>query len=64
MAKKRKNKTFLYRWQAEYLFIYVIDRLICLVCGANVTVTKEYNIRRHYQTKHQDKHKGLDMTEK
>ena len=35
-----------------------------LVCGADVAVMKEYNLRRHYETKHQDKYKHLDMKQK
>ena len=63
MAKRNaENRTFLDRWETEYLFTYVKDRPVCLVCGANVSVTKEYNIRRHYETKHQDKYKDLDTT--
>ena len=63
MAKRKaENRTFLDRWETEYLFTYVKDRPVCLVCGANVSVTKEYNIRRHYETKHQDKYKDLDTT--
>ena len=63
MAKRKaENRTFLDRWETEYLFTYVKDRPVCLVCGANVLVTKEYNIRRHYETKHQDKYKDLDTT--
>ena len=29
-----------------------------------MAVTKEYNIRGHYETKHQDKYKDLDMKQK
>ena len=29
-----------------------------------MAVRKEYNIRRHYETKHQDKYKDLDMKQK
>ena len=29
-----------------------------------MAVTKEYNIRRQYETKHQDKYKDLDMKQK
>ena len=29
-----------------------------------MAVTKEYNIRRHYEMKHQDKYKDLDMKQK
>lgn len=62
--RKAENRTFLDRWESDYLFIYVKDRPVCLVCGANVSVTKEYNIRQHYETKHYDKNKDLDMTQR
>lgn len=58
---KAENRSFLDRWEAEYLFTYVKDRPVCLLCGANVTITQEYNIRRHYEMKNQDK--DLDMTQ-
>lgn len=51
--EKAENRTFLDRWEAEYLFTYVKDTLVCHVCGATVAITKEYNIRRHYEMKHQ-----------
>ena len=65
MAKRKgENRTFLDRWETDYLFMYVKDKPVCLVCGANVSIIKEYNIRRHYETKHQDKYKDLDMTQR
>ncbi|KAL7858561.1 hypothetical protein AOLI_G00186630 [Acnodon oligacanthus] len=63
MAKREaENRTFLRRWEAEYLFTCVEDRAVCLVCGASASVTTENNIRRHYETKHQNRYKNLDMT--
>ena len=59
-----ENRSFQDRWEADYLLVNVKDRPVCLVCGANVAVRKEYNIRRHYETKHQDKYKDLDMKQK
>jgi len=65
MAKRKvENRSFLDRWETEYLFTTVKDRPVCLVCGANVSVTKEYNIRRHYETEHHDKYKDLDIKQK
>lgn len=64
MAKRKAdNRNFLDRWETEYLFTYVKDRPVCLICGVNVAITKEYNIRRH-ETKHHDKYKDLDMTQR
>ena len=65
MAKRKmENRSFQDRWEADYLFTNMKDRPVCLVCGANVTVTKEYNIRRHYETKHYEKYKELDVKQK
>ena len=44
--------------------MYVQDKPVYLLCGTNVLIIKEYNIRRHYETKHQDKYKDLDMTQR
>lgn len=62
--RKAENRSFLDRWEAEYLFTYVKDRPVCLVSGATVAITKEYNIRRHYEMKHHDKYKDLEMTQR
>ena len=67
MAKRNvyfENRGFQERWEAEYMFTDVKGKPVCLVCGANVAVMKEYNLRRHYETKHQDKYKHLDMKQK
>lgn len=36
-----------------------------LICAANVVLIKEFNLRRHYETKHQDrlKERGAEATE-
>ena len=49
MAKRKvdsENRAFQTRWEAEYMFT--------LICGANVAVIKEFNLRRQYETKHQE----------
>ena len=46
------------------MFTDVKGKPVCLVCGADVAVMKEYNLRQHYETKHQDKYKHLDMKQK
>ena len=44
------------------LWVQVIKtKPICLICNESVSVLKEYNIKRHYETKHAnkfDKYKG------
>ena len=43
MAKRKmENRSFQERWEADYLFVNVKDRLVCLVYGANVAVCLVY----------------------
>ncbi|KAL3975343.1 C-C motif chemokine 24 [Sarotherodon galilaeus] len=67
-AKKRKIdnecRVFNRGWTAKYLFTEIKGKAVCLVCGTQVAVLKDYNLNRHYTTKHEDKyrkraHKGL-----
>lgn len=37
------------------MFIDIAGKPMCLICGANMAVIKEFNLRRHLKTKHQDK---------
>uniref|UniRef100_A0A8C5S0G8 Uncharacterized protein n=1 Tax=Laticauda laticaudata TaxID=8630 RepID=A0A8C5S0G8_LATLA len=67
MARRKvdiENRCFQKRWEAEYLFADIEDRAVCLVCRDTVAVFKEYNMRRHYEAKHQDKYKHLNMQQK
>ncbi|XP_067943372.1 general transcription factor II-I repeat domain-containing protein 2-like [Watersipora subatra] len=64
VKRKIDNRTFQDRWEANYLFTTIKDKPVCLVCGASVAVIKEYNIRRHYETKHYEKYKDLDLKQK
>ncbi|XP_039190545.1 general transcription factor II-I repeat domain-containing protein 2-like [Crotalus tigris] len=67
MAKRKvdfENRCFQKRWEAEYLFVNVENKAMCLVCGGNVAVLKEYNMRRHYETKHRDSYKNLNIQQK
>ena len=59
MAKRKMdNRSFQYRWEADYLLPKIKDRPVCLVCEANVAVTKEY------ETKHCEKYKDLGVKQK
>lgn len=67
MAKRKvdtENRAFQSRWEAEYMFTDIGGRPVCLICGDNVAVIKEYNLRRHYETKHQDKLENLNAEQK
>ncbi len=42
-------------WKDNYAFIlpsFVNANPVCLICNEVVAVYKEYNIRRHHETKH------------
>ena len=56
VAKKRKvdseGRRFQERWKLEYFFTEIRNSCVCLICHETVAVFKEFNIRRHYQTKH------------
>jgi len=46
------------------MFTDIAGKAVCLICGANVAVFKEFNLRRHYETKHQDNLKDLNAEQK
>lgn len=35
-------------------FTDIANKPVCLICGANVTVIKEFNLRMHNETKHRE----------
>lgn len=59
LSKKRKidieGRVFQEKWTHSYLFTDVNGKAVCLVCSQQVSVMKEYNIRRHYVTHHSEK---------
>jgi hypothetical protein len=56
MSKKRKLdaecRVFNDQWSIRYFFVQNTDKCICLICNEAVSVFKEYNLKRHYNTKH------------
>ena len=55
-AKKRKVdsecRAFNKDWMPKYFFTGVGKNAVCLMCSESVAVLKEYNMSRHYATKH------------
>ncbi|XP_061597630.1 protein FAM200A-like [Cololabis saira] len=58
-ALKRKvdseGRTYKEEWKEKYAFIlpeFINAKPVCLICNEVVAVCKEYNIRRHHDTKH------------
>jgi hypothetical protein len=49
-----KCSVFQEKWENMYFFSVVRDKIVCLICNKGVSVPKEYNLRRHYETLHKD----------
>ena len=63
--QKFNEKWIIHKYFSEYFFSENADcRPLCLICNQTVNVNKEYNIKRHYDSKHADgvygKLKGRD----
>uniref|UniRef100_A0A674K1K9 SPIN-DOC-like zinc-finger domain-containing protein n=1 Tax=Terrapene triunguis TaxID=2587831 RepID=A0A674K1K9_9SAUR len=58
MSEKKKRKiesehrVFNTEWTNKYLCTVSKDKILCLVCRETLAVPKEYNLRRHFETKH------------
>ncbi|KAG9278014.1 general transcription factor II-I repeat domain-containing protein 2-like [Astyanax mexicanus] len=59
MSRKRKIdsecRVFNQQWTSDYLFVQCKEKAVCLICQESVAVFKEYNLRRHYESRHKDK---------
>lgn len=67
-GKKRKVdaecRIFNKKWTSKYLFTEVGGKALCLLCGEQIAVFKDYNLSRHYETKHTEKYKNLTDAER
>ena len=56
LAKRRKVddecRSFNDEWTEKYFSILHFGKPTCLICNQSVAVNKEFNIKRHYETKH------------
>ena len=56
--KKRKiviedeNRHFKEEWTSKYSMQHFNGAAVCLICRESVTVLKDFNCKRHYETKH------------
>ncbi|XP_058141943.1 general transcription factor II-I repeat domain-containing protein 2B isoform X2 [Dasypus novemcinctus] len=48
----QEGRVFQEKWERAYFFVEVQNIPICLICKQSMSVSKEYNLRRHYQTNH------------
>lgn len=58
LNNKRKiddeGRKFQERWELNYFCVEVNNKITCLICKESISVTKEYNIKRHYSTNHEE----------
>ena len=63
-SKKRKivdeRRIFNEAWTNLYFFIEVKEKPLCLICQKSISVVKEYNLKRHYDTEHKTKFDCLE----
>lgn len=55
MAKRKREgegRVFREKWERDYFFVEVKSIPTCLICKKNVSVLKEYNLKRHYESQH------------
>ncbi|KAM7148817.1 general transcription factor II-I repeat domain-containing protein 2 isoform 2-T3 [Molossus nigricans] len=48
----QEGRVFQEKWERAYFFVEVQNVPTCLICKQSMSVSKEYNLRRHYQTNH------------
>jgi hypothetical protein len=58
MSKKRKidfeNRQFQEKWTTEYYIIQNNGTPMCLLCNESLSINKEYNMKRHFTSRHSD----------
>ncbi|XP_077386299.1 general transcription factor II-I repeat domain-containing protein 2-like isoform X1 [Festucalex cinctus] len=68
LSKKRKVdsecRVFKTEWTTKYFFKEVRSKAVCLICQESVAVFKEYNISRHFATKHSNYASKLSAQER
>lgn len=49
---EQETHTFQEKWERAYFFVEVKNVPMCLICKESLSVSKEYNLRCHYETNH------------
>ena len=50
--RKDENRQFQDIWTSKYFFVESFNKVVCLICKDVIAVPKEYNIKRHYESRH------------
>jgi len=48
----KEARIFNKEWTEKYFFIEHFGKPVCLICNNSVSVNKEFNIKRHFDTRH------------
>ena len=63
VRRKRKywdgNRVFNEQWTMQYWFIESNGKSLCLICQDTISVVKEYNLKRHYKSRHEAKYDNI-----
>ncbi len=59
-----EHRQFQERWTLQYFFVEFNGNATCLICKEKVAVLKEYNLKRHYSTKHGDQYDKYEEDER
>ena len=64
ITKKRKiaeeKMKFNIQWTEKYFVPELFGNIICLICNDKISVCKEYNIKRHYDSKHESEYQTFN----
>uniref|UniRef100_A0A8C3TIA3 SPIN-DOC-like zinc-finger domain-containing protein n=1 Tax=Chelydra serpentina TaxID=8475 RepID=A0A8C3TIA3_CHESE len=50
--REPRCRVFNKEWNTKYFFTNVNSKAVCLICQESIAVFKEYNLNRHFSTKH------------
>ncbi|KAI7789436.1 putative general transcription factor II-I repeat domain-containing protein 2-like [Triplophysa rosa] len=68
VAKKRKVdsecRVFNEEWTTKYCFTSIGQKAVCLICHESIAVFKDYNLSRHFSSKHSNYAVNLSSAEK
>ena len=49
----KENRKFKEEWSEKYFFSAQDKGALCLICDTRISVVKEFNIKRHFETHHE-----------
>uniref|UniRef100_UPI0019396E1D general transcription factor II-I repeat domain-containing protein 2-like n=1 Tax=Styela clava TaxID=7725 RepID=UPI0019396E1D len=56
----REKRKFNIQWTEKYFVTELFGNITCLICNDKISVCKEYNVRRHYVSKHESEYQTFN----